>query len=67
MSKTVLFFLLFGLTINSFAHTDSLGFPNAREKASAYSALYELQDFLNCYARDTSEDKRKHAALKLIK
>ena len=67
MSKTALFFFIIGLTFNSFAQTDSLGFPNAREKASAFSALYDLQDFFNCYARDTSGVKRKEAALKLIK
>ncbi len=67
MSKSTFFFWLICVSLNGFSQTDSLGFPNVREKASAYTALYALQDFLNCYARDTSEVKRKEAALKLIK
>ncbi len=49
------------------AQTDSLGKPNAGEKASAYAALYQLNDFLNKYAGEESEEDRKQAALVLIK
>lgn len=63
-----LFFLLMVIGIAStHAQVDSLGKPNEGEKGSAYSALYQLSDFLGKYAADETEENRKQAALKLLK
>lgn len=58
-------FLIFSLLAK--AQVDSLGKPNVGEKASALSALYQLEDFLNKYAANDTEENKKQAALKLIK
>lgn len=49
------------------AQVDSLGKPTPGEKASAWSALYQMDDFLNKYAGDVPEAERRASATKLIK
>lgn len=55
------------LVFMAHAQVDSLGKPNAGEKASAFSALYQMDDFLNKYAGDVPEADRRASATKLIK
>lgn len=67
MHKRLFPFLLVCLSLRLVAQVDSLGKPNLAETASATSALYQLQDFLNQYAGEHTEEDRKAVALKLIK
>lgn len=53
--------------VSSIAQVDSLNIPMEGERASVQSVLYALEELLNTYSSNRSEEECKQAAMKLIK
>jgi hypothetical protein len=65
--KSLLFLSLLFFAEFGYSQVDSLGLPTVGEKASIQSVVYTLEEFLQVYSSNKSEEECKQVSLKLIK
>ena len=65
--KSLLFLSLLFFAEFGYSQVDSLGLPTIGEKASIQSVVYTLEEFLQAYSSNKSEEECKQVSLKLLK